>query len=349
MPYARTGLNEQELIERARFEGDLMSCEFVEELSALIDGELSPDRARVLEGHVTQCHECQTARTEFLNLRNQILTFQAAPDPVGTHNRLAQVVGSDYAAAKPKVPVGFPGWFRPSPAFAAIAFVLVTGIVGLLVYRSVHKQVSGPDKTNQYIASQGNKSSANATAKNPASTFSATDTNKKGTVKTGGRPPKTKSRPRVETPKPRFNPPELTSPYGTQVIAANNSSAASVDKVQPADTESLTARHFEQSELLLRSFRNVREDETRAEVSYERKRAQKLVYQNIMLRREADASGDVQVSSLLESLEPILLDIANLPERPHNDDVTAIKQRVQRKNLVALLQVNSTALVRANE
>jgi len=101
--------------------------------------------------------------------------------------------------------------------------------------------------------------------------------------------------------------------------------------------------------LLLRSFRNVRDDEARAEISYERQRAQKLVYQNIMLRREADASGDVQVSTLLDSLEPILLDIANLPDRPPYRDVSAIKQRVERKNLVALLQVNSTALARANE
>jgi hypothetical protein len=46
------------------------------------------------------------------------------------------------------------------------------------------------------------------------------------------------------------------------------------------------------------------------------KRAQQLVYQNMMLRREADAAGDVQIASLLESLEPILLDIANLPDKP---------------------------------
>jgi hypothetical protein len=67
----------------------------------------------------------------------------------------------------------------------------------------------------------------------------------------------------------------------------------------------------------------------------------------MMLRREADASGDVQVASLLESLEPILLDIANLPDKPDNDAVRVIRQRVERKNIVALLQVNSTALARA--
>jgi hypothetical protein len=46
----------------------------------------------------------------------------------------------------------------------------------------------------------------------------------------------------------------------------------------------------------------------------------------MILRREADASGDVQISSLLESLEPILIDIANLPDRPNEDAVRVIRQ-----------------------
>jgi hypothetical protein len=84
-----------------------------------------------------------------------------------------------------------------------------------------------------------------------------------------------------------------------------------------------------------------------AEVGYERKSAQQLVYQNMMLRREADGRGDIQIASLLESLEPILLDIANLPDKPNNDAVRVIRERVERKNIVALLRVNSTALARA--
>jgi hypothetical protein len=82
-------------------------------------------------------------------------------------------------------------------------------------------------------------------------------------------------------------------------------------------------------------------------VDYERKRAKQLVYQNMVLRREADASGDVQIASLLENLEPILLDIANLPAKPDEDAVRVIRDRVERKNIVALLQINSTALARA--
>jgi hypothetical protein len=84
-----------------------------------------------------------------------------------------------------------------------------------------------------------------------------------------------------------------------------------------------------------------------AEVAYERKLARQLVYQNMILRREADANGDVHIASLLESLEPILLDIANLPDKPDSNAVRTIRERVERKNIVPLLQVNSAVLARA--
>jgi hypothetical protein len=131
----------------------------------------------------------------------------------------------------------------------------------------------------------------------------------------------------------------------------DNIAAAAVPEapVRAADTETMTAIHFQKSELLLRSFRNVRTSSPNvaAEIGYEKRLAQQLVYQNMLLRREADASGDAQVASLLESLEPILLDIANLPARPAHSEVKVIKDRVERKNIVPLLQVNSSALARA--
>lgn len=113
-----------------------------------------------------------------------------------------------------------------------------------------------------------------------------------------------------------------------------------------ADPETLTARHVEQSSLLLRAFRNAHVEES-DQLTYEINRAQKLVYQNILLRREATSKGNVQLASLLDSLEPILIDIANLQASPAADDVRTIQQRMERKSLVPLLQVNATQLARA--
>jgi hypothetical protein len=44
---------------------------------------------------------------------------------------------------------------------------------------------------------------------------------------------------------------------------------------------------------------------------------------------------------LLGSLEPFLLDIANLPDRPSNGDVRSIKERMQKKEIVSALQIYS--------
>jgi anti-sigma factor RsiW len=116
------------------------------------------------------------------------------------------------------------------------------------------------------------------------------------------------------------------------------------------DPETRTARYVEQAQLLLRSFRNARPNETGPafDVAHEKQRSQKLLYQNIVLRREAASTGNVPVEKLLSSLEPILIDIANLPDNPAQDDVRSIRERMQRKNIVAILQVNSASATRSN-
>jgi hypothetical protein len=111
-------------------------------------------------------------------------------------------------------------------------------------------------------------------------------------------------------------------------------------KVEPSDSG--TARHVEQAQVLLRSFRNARaggDDPATSEVAYEKRRSQELLYRNILLRREAASRGNVEVESLLSNLEPILIDIANLPDKPARDEVRSITERMRKKNIVAMLQV----------
>jgi hypothetical protein len=117
-------------------------------------------------------------------------------------------------------------------------------------------------------------------------------------------------------------------------VAANDFAAPAA----PAPTGLSAARHAEQAQNLLRSFRNA--STTGADdLSYERGRSQELLYQNIVLRREAARGGNSNVESTLTQLEPILLDIANLPDKPATEDVRSIKNRMERKNIVAMLQV----------
>jgi hypothetical protein len=103
------------------------------------------------------------------------------------------------------------------------------------------------------------------------------------------------------------------------------------------------ARHAERAELLLRSFRNVRlpAAERSLDVSYEKENARKLLYQNITLRREASARMDRPTTEILNKLEPILLDIANLPNRARPRDVRHIERRMEKQEIVATLQVST--------
>jgi hypothetical protein len=138
---------------------------------------------------------------------------------------------------------------------------------------------------------------------------------------------------------------------GDGALSSDIAEARKFELAPPAgDPEMRTARYVEQAQLLLRSFRNARPGETGPafDVAHEKERSQKLLYQNIVFRREAASTGNVPVEKLLSSLEPILIDIANLPDNPAQDDVRSIRERMQRKNIVAILQVNSASARRSN-
>jgi hypothetical protein len=101
------------------------------------------------------------------------------------------------------------------------------------------------------------------------------------------------------------------------------------------------SRHAERAQMLLRSFRNMQTESSNhaTDVSYEKEQSRKLLYQNIALRRNAEGRRDESARELLDTLEPILLDIANLPNKARARDVRSIEQRMEKKEIVAALQV----------
>ena len=301
-----------------------MNCIFTEKVSSLIDGELSQAETREVERHLMSCVDCQQMRADFLNLRSQIANFETSLQPTVQKRALKKILATERRAPV----LGFQWSFGKAVAFASL--LIIAALSAFVVYQG--SKTSGIQNSSVAV---------NAPTPVPSSTVQqqqrpepdASPSPKKENEETT-QPRQTPSAPKrkiVREPKP-----------GEQF-------AAIPEPVRPADAETMTALHFEKSETLLRSFRNFRLNEagSAAEVSYERTRAQQLVNQNMMLKREADARGDVQVASLLETLQPILLDISNLPDKPDKDAVRVIRERVERKNIVALLKVNSTALARA--
>ena len=105
-----------------------------------------------------------------------------------------------------------------------------------------------------------------------------------------------------------------------------------------------TIRHFEKTQMLLRSFRNLPtgKDAASIEIADERERSRSLLFQNILLRREANVKGVTPIEEVLSNVEPVLIDIANLPDKAPLSEIRAIRERIQRREIVATLQVYLT-------
>ena len=308
-----------------------MSCNFTEKISSLIDGELAPAEAREVERHLLNCNDCEQLRADFLNLRSKIASFETSLKPAVQNRALKKILSRERERRVPALQ-----WAFSTQAIAFATLLIVGAIIGLIIYQSKrapesHTAVVQTPSPLPSASAEPNKQTAPEASPEPAKETEQPNKKDKETQSPRRTPSAPVKRPPLRDPKP-----------GEQF-------AAIPERIRSADAETMTAMHFEKSATLLRAFRNVRMNEpgAAAEVGYERKRAQQLVYQNMMLRREADAAGDVQIASLLESLEPILIDIANLPDKPDADAVRVIRERVERKNIVGLLQVNSTALARA--
>jgi hypothetical protein len=113
----------------------------------------------------------------------------------------------------------------------------------------------------------------------------------------------------------------------------------STDLVSLDMDERDTARHIEQTETLLRSIRNfpVSDGDEEIDVTYDKALSQRLLNENIVLRRDAEMKAKFPTKTLLADLEPLLIDIANLPDRARPEEVRAIKERVQKTEIVAAL------------
>ncbi len=105
-----------------------------------------------------------------------------------------------------------------------------------------------------------------------------------------------------------------------------------------------TARHLRKAQLLLRSFRNTdaAAADAAVDVAYEKQLSRELLNDNRLYRRAAEGRRNLPVKEVLSSLEPFLLDIANLSEKPSPDERRQIKERMSEKEIVAELQVYST-------
>lgn len=193
------------------------------------------------------------------------------------------------------------GWFAPSFA-GAIAALLIALAVGIVYLRSGHKSPDPVVSSTPSINSTPDpvlKSVQSAVKKH---------SHKK--------------------PKPRVIP-----------TITDQSDVLSSDLAYLDLDEQDTAKHIEQSKILLRSIKNVQISDTddAIDVSYDKALSRRLLNENVVLRRDAEMKAKFPTKTLLADLEPFLIDIANLPDRARPEDVRVIKERVQKTEIVAAL------------
>ncbi len=133
-------------------------------------------------------------------------------------------------------------------------------------------------------------------------------------------------------PKPRVK-------RATNHVAPDQSDVWSSDLAYLDIVEQETAQHIEQTQNLLRSIRNVptTDSDEEIDVTYDKQLSRRLLNENVVLRRDAEMKAKFPTKTLLTDLEPFLIDIANLPDHARPEDVRAIKERVQKTEIVAAL------------
>lgn len=258
------------------------------------------------------------------------------PDPdvehlenlLGHYRFEAKPLGAEFDRALPSRPVAW--WPRLAVAAAVIAMILA----GLWVVRQQRKDVL----SHEVLAGYQLPPQPQVDFGTPAPVAPKVPSVAPQLKSSGGSvvavAPKRLPRPAPEIEKPAPSPELETAPDS---IVANTQQPLTNPFV---DVE--TAKHIERAQLLLRSFRNASDaDPANSDVAYEKQRSRALLYQNVVLRRDAEMKGNLPVQDLLGSLEPFLLDIANLPDAPTRDDVQPIKTRMQKKEIIAALQVYS--------
>ena len=100
----------------------------------------------------------------------------------------------------------------------------------------------------------------------------------------------------------------------------------------------VVGEHFDQSERVLVELTNLTPDGN-TDITTERERAEDLLASNRLYRRTALDRGEEDVATLLDELEPVLMQIAHSPSQVSEAELRAMQKRVEAKGLVFKLRV----------
>lgn len=294
-------------------------------LEAYVDGEVDERNAESVRKHLITCSACES-EFEALSAEGELFArydreLQISP---ATWNGIAARIATEsrpVERSRSESRSWFAGLFampRLGFAFSGAAAVLIAAFaVGYLYIKT-----NGPDERMRIANSNGVK---------PSTTDVNLAANK-------------------PTPVDVVTPPPVQPEAGPKVMEKTNQSQLARRISGESDVlftnaaytqeDRDTASHLERAQNLLTSFRTLptSDDDQEVDVTYEKLESRKLLNENVVLRRDAEMAGKFPAKSVLGSLEPFLIDIANLPEKATAREVQQIKDRVQRTEIVAELR-----------
>ena len=100
----------------------------------------------------------------------------------------------------------------------------------------------------------------------------------------------------------------------------------------------VVGEHFDQSERVLVELTNLT-PAGNTDISGTRDRAQELLESNRLYRTSATTRGEGEVATLLDELEPVLLQLAHAPSEVSEQELRSMQKRVEAKGLVFKLRV----------
>ncbi|HMH44935.1 MAG TPA: zf-HC2 domain-containing protein [Pyrinomonadaceae bacterium] len=295
-------------------------------LEMYIDGEAGERNNDQVREHLMKCESCTgefealTAESELYQRYDRDLQIS----PAVWNGIAARITENHESVAKPKSSLSewFAGLFAiPHFGFAmpAVAMVLIALVLGVAYWR-----------TRQSVAPPDQIAKSNIVTP-PAAVYVGPDQPTKATpiAATAG------NKHADEFLAAKIRRPESKNRRGDSQSDVLFTDAAYTD-MEDRDT----ATHLQQAQDLLVSVRNIQlsDDDQEIDVSYEKAESRRLLNENVVLRRDAEMAGKFPAKSVLGSLEPFLIDIANLPEKATPNDVRQIKDRVQKTEIVAELK-----------
>jgi len=296
-----------------------MKCEVcVERLEEYLDGELPAEEQEQISAHLITCGDCSETFGALTAEQELFARYERDVEvPPFLWTRIAQ----DTVAASNGKRAGWRAYFFATPLAGVIAIVLIAiGVVYWVSNRPTPKQIV--KQTDPTLPRNGTDL-VQASAKGKQEHVEGNDA------------------------QPKLNPEQIIVPRQQRRVRPATKHTPRIDQsdVLSSDLGYLdiddqdTAKHIEQTQNLLRSIRNVSvpDGDEEIDVSYDKELSRRLLNENIVLRRDAEMKAKFPTKTLLADVEPLLIDIANLPDRARAEDVRVIKERVQKTEIVAAL------------